>query len=100
MRRKLNSHQQNKQQKDPGSGPGVPALPEMTTSPSSPSSWSTSGPSLYVMAMFLPPRCINKLIGHFKFSLPCELLLQTDTSDLLLMLLRVSAPNQEAVATQ
>ncbi|KAM8712195.1 hypothetical protein ACLKA7_012678 [Drosophila subpalustris] len=37
---KLNSHQQNKQQKDPGSGPGVPALPEMTTSPSSPSSWS------------------------------------------------------------
>ncbi|KAM8703444.1 hypothetical protein ACLKA7_008119 [Drosophila subpalustris] len=37
---KLYSHQQNKQQKDPGSGPGVPALPEMTTSPSSPSSWS------------------------------------------------------------
>ncbi|KAM8703446.1 hypothetical protein ACLKA7_008121 [Drosophila subpalustris] len=40
LQEKLYSHQQNKQQKDPGSGPGVPALPEMTTSPSSPSSWS------------------------------------------------------------
>ncbi|KAM8715825.1 hypothetical protein ACLKA7_002811 [Drosophila subpalustris] len=37
LQEKLYSHQQNKQQKDPGSGPGVPALPEMTTSPSSPS---------------------------------------------------------------
>ncbi|KAL7725839.1 hypothetical protein ACLKA6_015921 [Drosophila palustris] len=53
---------------DPGSGPGVPALPEMTTSPSSPSSWSTNGPTLQVLAMFLPPRCITKLIRHFKFS--------------------------------
>ncbi|KAM8719539.1 hypothetical protein ACLKA7_005730 [Drosophila subpalustris] len=37
LQEKLYSHQQNKQQKDPGSGPGVPTLPEMTTSPSSPS---------------------------------------------------------------
>ncbi|KAM8711650.1 hypothetical protein ACLKA7_012201 [Drosophila subpalustris] len=59
--RKLNSHQQNKQQKDPGSGPGVPALPEMTTSPSSPSSWSSNGLSLQVLASIIlpPPTSIN-----------------------------------------
>ncbi|KAL7725211.1 hypothetical protein ACLKA6_018700 [Drosophila palustris] len=34
---KLYSHQQNKQQKDPGSGPGVPALHETDTSTPSPS---------------------------------------------------------------
>ncbi|KAM8710760.1 hypothetical protein ACLKA7_017396 [Drosophila subpalustris] len=49
--RKLNSHQQNKQQKDPGSGPGVPALPEMTTYASSPS----VGPSMDRLFMCWPP---------------------------------------------
>ncbi|KAL7725251.1 hypothetical protein ACLKA6_015888 [Drosophila palustris] len=47
--------------------PGVPALPETGTSTPSPSSWSTSGPSLYALAMFLPPRCITtkKLARHY-----------------------------------
>ncbi|KAM8707539.1 hypothetical protein ACLKA7_005082 [Drosophila subpalustris] len=62
--RKLNSHQQNKQQKDPGSGPGVPALPEMTTSPSSPSIGHQWTICLCAGLHNSPSPYINKLTGH------------------------------------
>ncbi|KAL7739822.1 hypothetical protein ACLKA6_003264 [Drosophila palustris] len=68
LQEKLYSHQQNKQQTDPGSGPGVPALPETDTLTPSPSSWSSNGPTLQVLAMILP----RPLIGHFKFSSRCR----------------------------
>ncbi|KAM8713820.1 hypothetical protein ACLKA7_014048 [Drosophila subpalustris] len=61
---KLNSYQQNKQQKDPGSGPGVPALPEMTTSPSSPSIGHQWTICLCAGLHNSPSPYINKLTGH------------------------------------
>ncbi|KAL7725844.1 hypothetical protein ACLKA6_015925 [Drosophila palustris] len=46
--------------------PGVPALPEMDTSTPSPSSWSSNGPSLQVLAIFISPSPFQtqKLAGH------------------------------------